>query len=67
MLANILNELKAGIKDSESLILFVFICENKIENYFHFIFSWFTAFLKQNTEIIIRAPVVVKSNLIEIR
>ena len=66
MIATIIlyNEITDGIMDSESLIGFLLFCEIKFENYFHFIFSSFRAFLKQNTEIIIHAPVVVKSNLI---
>ena len=60
------NETKDSIMDYQSFILFAYFCEIKFENYFHFNFSLFSAFLKQNTVVIIHASVVVKSNLIEL-
>ena len=52
--------------DSESLIWLDYVCEIKIVNDLHLIFSFFSQFLinfQQNAEIIIHSPVVPKSNL----
>ena len=41
-----------------SLIQFVYVYEIKFENYFHLIFTLFSALLAQNTEIITHEPIL---------
>ena len=49
-----------------SLIQFVYVYEIKFENYFHLIFTLFSALLAQNTEIITHEP-ILKFDLFNIR
>ena len=52
-----------GIMDVESLIWFLFVSKQNLRIFFPHVF----VFLMQNTTIIIRAAVVVKSNYVEMR